>query len=198
MHGMINRALEGFARDTYGDALWLSVIEDLALGVESFDAVMSADDVLTGKLLDGLARALRKQNEEVLEDMGTFLVASPKMNALRRLLRFSGEDFEEFLYSLNELPARTRMALPDLDMPALELVEQEPEGLRLLVHGTPAMRYGFGHVMVGLLRAMADDYGALVYLEHRLMADGREEIDVHLLETAFAKARDFNMGERAS
>jgi hypothetical protein len=200
MLGMINRALEGFARDTYGDALWFSVLEEVELAPDAFDAAFITDATLTGTLLATLSRALRKDPEEVLEDLGTFLVASPKMNAVRRLLRFSGEDFEEFLYSLNELPARARMALPDLDLPALDLVEGEGTGTFCLrVHGTATLPRGYGHVMLGLLRAMADDYGALVMLDHRMVPEtvreGIEEIGIQLLEADFAKARDFALGE---
>ena len=199
MHGMINRALEGFARDTYGDALWFSVLEEVELAPDAFDAAFLSYAALTDRVLDALSRALRKEPEEVLEDLGTFLVASPKMNSVRRLLRFSGEDFEEFLYSLNELPARARMALPDLDLPALDLAEGVGGGLLCLrVHGTNRMRRGYGHVMLGLLRAMADDYGALIVLDHCITRDGVEEIGIQLLETEFAKARDFALGEQGS
>ncbi len=53
---------------------------------------------------------------------------------------------------------------------------------------------GFGYVMLGILRAMADDYGALVVLEHQGWQDaGEEVIQVHLLEAAFAQGRSFDL-----
>ncbi len=34
MHGLINRSIEVFLRDTYGTGLWLDVAQDAALGFE--------------------------------------------------------------------------------------------------------------------------------------------------------------------
>ncbi|WP_272011335.1 hypothetical protein [Roseovarius sp. ZX-A-9] len=57
---------------------------------------------------------------------------------------------------------------------------------------------GFGHVIVGLLRALADDYGALVLLEHRGGRAGHEIITIKLLSIAHASGRRFDLGARAS
>ncbi|MDE3079638.1 MAG: heme NO-binding protein, partial [Paracoccaceae bacterium] len=52
-------------------------------------------------------------------------------------------------------------------------------------------RPGYGHVMVGILRAMADDYGALVVLEHLGGQDGAEVIGIELLAADYAQGRPF-------
>ena len=52
---------------------------------------------------------------------------------------------------------------------------------------------GVGHLIVGLLRAMADDYGALVLLEHRGVADGGEQVAVTLLDQSYAAGRRFDL-----
>jgi hypothetical protein len=44
---------------------------------------------------------------------------------------------------------------------------------------------------------MADDYGALVMLEHRGCRNGAEEIAIALVETAYAAGRSFDLGARA-
>jgi len=51
-------------------------------------------------------------------------------------------------------------------------------------------------VMMGVLRAMADDYGALVILDHHGVQDGDEVISITLIETAFAEGRSFELGAR--
>jgi hypothetical protein len=55
---------------------------------------------------------------------------------------------------------------------------------------------GGGHVMLGLLRAMADDYGALVLLDHQGMTEGAEVISIHILEQSFAEGRRFELAAR--
>ncbi len=52
--------------------------------------------------------------------------------------------------------------------------------------------------MVGILRAMADDYGALVTLDHRGLRQEREEIEITLVEAAFAEGRSFALGVQSA
>ena len=85
------------------------------------------------------------------------------MNPLRRLLRFGGVTFTDFLYSLDELQGRSVLAVPDLEMPVLSITCNAEDSFALTCGpGWP----GLGHVMLGVLRAMADDYGVLAVLEH--------------------------------
>ncbi len=51
--------------------------------------------------------------------------------------------------------------------------------------------------MVGVLRAMADDYGALALLDYRGRKDEVETISVELLDMRFAEGRHFELGQRA-
>jgi hypothetical protein len=193
MHGLINRSIQVFLRDTYGDDLWLAVASDAELGFDSFEAMLSYDDRLTSRVIDAAARRLHRSRETVLEDLGTFLVSHPSLERLRRLLRFGGVSFVDFLHSLDELEGRGRLALPDLELPRLRL--SAPASDRFLLH-CDARLPGAGFVMMGLLRAMADDYGALVVLEHEGCARSGETVSVHLLETRFAEGRRFDLAAR--
>ncbi len=197
MHGMINRSIERFVRDTYGRDMWIGVTQRVNLGFTEFESMLTYDQQTTMDVLDDLAQTLDKPVTDVLEDIGTYLVSHPNLEALRRLLRFSGVTFVEFLHSLDDLPARARLAVSDLELPSLELREFSPASYGLTVHSGQCRMAGFGHVVMGLLRAMADDYGVLVFLEHKGAGDGREVIDVQLLETAFASGRAFDLGARA-
>jgi hypothetical protein len=109
-------------------------------------------------------------------------------------LRFGGGDFVEFLHSLEDLPDRARLAVDDLPLPQLELCEHTTDHFSLTVTSQPA---GFGAVMLGVLRAMADDYGALVILEYFAATEGSERIEIQLIEAAFAAGRGFELGARA-
>ncbi|MGB0904736.1 MAG: heme NO-binding protein, partial [Mangrovicoccus sp.] len=56
---------------------------------------------------------------------------------------------------------------------------------------------GFAHVLVGLLRTLADDYGTLAYLEFSGSSAGREDITIHLLDSGFASGRSFDLAAGA-
>lgn len=193
MHGLINRAIERFVRDTYGREAWNEVIEPLDLGFSEFEAMLIYDEEITVALLDRMSIVLDRPVPEILEDLGTYLVSHPNVEALRRLLRFGGVNFQEFLHSLDDLPERARLAVSDLALPAIELREHTATSFSLTVRSGPRHLDGFGFVLLGLLRAMADDYGALVFLEHRGGREGTEIVSVDLVETAFAQGRDFSL-----
>lgn len=191
MHGLINRSLERFLSDTYGNDVWLDVVKGAGLGFENFESMFEYDDVLTYAVLDAAAVRLSKTRETMLEDLGTYLVSSPKIESLRRLLRFGGVTFVEFLHSLDDLHERAKLAVPELELPKLYLLGYGDTGSFKLICNGP--HEGFGRVMIGLLRAMADDYGALVLLEDLGGSGEAEEVSIVLVESSFADGRDFSL-----
>lgn len=193
MHGLINRALQRFTLDTYGAAAWQSATREAGLGFSEFEAMLDYEPDLTAAIVGALCRVLDKPRDAVLEDLGTYLVTHPNSAGIRRLLRFSGEGFTDFLNSLDELPGRARLAVPGLDLPRLTLRRTAPDRYRLECDRTIP---GFGHVLVGVLRAMADDYGALVTLAHTEDGGGVEVVEVALILAGFAEGRDFDLGAR--
>lgn len=167
MHGLINKAIQSFITDSFGEAVWqgVSTQSGLAeeLGPDGFEAMQHYDDHVTETVVTVAANLLDRPRDSLLEDLGTYLVSNPRLAALRRLLRFGGVSFTDFLYSLEDLPGRTLLAVPELALPEI-VTEEKGEGRFLLIcHACPP---GFGHVMLGILRALADDYGALAVLEH--------------------------------
>ena len=53
---------------------------------------------------------------------------------------------------------------------------------------------GYAQVMTGVLRAMADDYGALVILDITGKQDGSDVISITLVESEFSEGRAFELG----
>lgn len=194
MHGLVNRALQCYLRDTYGAPFWAEVAREAQLGFDSFETLMIYDIALTEAVLTAAARLLDAPRDSLLEDLGTYLVSHRTGDPLRRLLRFGGVTFADFLHSLDDLPGRARLALPDLDLPQLELASCAP-GRFALTCRSPLP--GMGHALVGLLRAMADDYGALVLLNHQGGGPEGEVISISLFDTAHGVRRGFPLAMRA-
>lgn len=193
MHGLINRSIQCFLRDTYGAALWQAVAREARLGFDNFETMLSYDPPLTDAVIDAAAVLLKRPRDTVMEDLGTYLVSHPNVQSLRRLLRFGGVTYADFLHSLEDLPGRGRLALPDLDLPHLELCDHSASDFTLICRSPLE---GAGYILLGLLRSMADDYGALVLLEHKGKQSGAEVIAITLAESRFAKARPFDLAQR--
>ena len=191
MHGLINRSLQSFVCDTYGQPAWLAIAREAGLQFSSFEAMLTYEDGVTTKVIDAAAEVLRRPRETLMEDLGHYLVSHESQVALRRLLRFSGVNFADFVNSLEELPERGRLALPNLDMPELDLTDHG--GGHFTLRCTSPLP-GVGHILVGLLRAMADDYGALVMLDNLGTEGSCESISIQIADQAFNEARPFSLG----
>lgn len=192
MHGLVNRSIQCFLRDTYGATLWGDVARAAGVPRDGFEAMLHYPDSTTDALLAAAAARLDRPRDTILEDMGTYLVSHPNTAALRRMLRFGGLTFADFLHSLEDLPGRARLAVPDLDLPALEL-DEDDGALRLVCRdGMP----GTAHVLVGLLRALADDYGTLALFDHAADS-GVEVITIRLLDQRHGEGRRFHLAASA-
>ncbi|MDB5659495.1 MAG: heme-dependent protein with NO-binding domain [Cypionkella sp.] len=190
MHGLINRSIQCFLRDTYGAAVWMEIARKAGLGFDNFEPLLTYDASLTESVIEAAAQHLQRSRETVLEDLGTYLISHPNLEALRRLLRFGGVGFLDFLHSLEDLQEHGRLGLPDLEVPEFSLTDQGNGQFLLRVSQLIA---GVGHVTVGLLRAMADDYGALVVLDHVGIESGQELVAVLLLDHAYSQGRRFDL-----
>ncbi len=191
MHGLALRALQLFIVDCHGAAKWSKVIKRTGYGFDEFEGMMEYPVGTAETTLQAASSVLRRPAEEILEDVGTYIVSHPNTEALRRLLRFGGDTFEDFLHSLDDLPDRARLAVTDLDLPTMELRQHMAHAFSLTCRGNIP---GFGYVLMGILRTMADDYGALAFVEHRGGGQGTETLNITLLETTFAEGRDFSLG----
>ncbi|MFY0690670.1 MAG: heme NO-binding domain-containing protein [Paracoccaceae bacterium] len=194
MHGLVNRSIQCFVEDTYGQSSWDHIVRDARLDFRDFEAMLAYSDTITEAVLEAAAAHLGRDRTALLEDLGTYLVTHAHMNAVRRLLRFGGHTFEDFLQSLDDLHDRVKLAMPDLELPHLELEQTGSDSFSLECHFD---RPGYGAVLQGILRALADDYGALVVLD--LEQDDPKQgppceiLKIQLLEKAFARGRSFSL-----
>lgn len=193
MHGLINRSVQCFISDTYGSANWAAVAREAKLQQYGGEPMLTAAPGLTSLLIDACHSVLGHPRETILEDLGTYLVSHANMTVVRRLLRFGGVDYLEFLHSLRDLRERARLAVDDLDLPVIDLSEQGAGEYRL---SCSVPMPGIGYVMMGMLRAMADDYGALVFLDHLGEAEGCEAVSIQLLDEAHAAGKPFALALR--
>jgi hypothetical protein len=186
MEALLLRSLQGYVRDTFGAPRWQAVCRRAALTTETFEPMLRYDPGTADRVAQSAADVLGRSVDTIWEDMGTYLVTNPGHEGVRRLLRFGGAGFADFLMSLEEMPGRARLALPDLRFPEMALTELAPD--RFEIRCQSHFR-GFPRVMVGVLTAMADDYGSLCVIE----ADEASCISVHILDSLHAEGRRFDL-----
>ncbi|MDJ0860139.1 MAG: heme NO-binding domain-containing protein [Dinoroseobacter sp.] len=194
MNGLITTSLQRFLEDTYGREAWLGIAERAKVPDAQFETMLSYPEDLFDETLAAASAELKKSPTTILEDMGTHIISHPDLPALRRLLRFCGASFSDFLNGLEDLRDRASLAVPGLDIPALEL---KPLGgkryhIRYNWHRPDGI-----HVIAGILRAMADDYGTLAFMEVVSDDDGQPVIEISVLDRVFTSGREFELGAQA-
>lgn len=195
MHGLICKSLEGFVLDRHGPSVWSEICESVDLPFNRFEALHTYDDSTMSALLAATARRLRQPRLALLEDIGHWICTHPPLEAVRRLIRFTGATFVDFIYAFEEVQDLARVALPGLVLPTFRVTEDLPGHFVVTSHWTHG---GGGAVATGILRAMADDYGVLAVIEtvgpKREAGGWRERIEVQLFETEFQTPREFSFG----
>lgn len=182
MHGLINTTIEAFLRDSYGGEAWAAVADRGGCDPAGFAPFRETPDRVTLRLIAAAAETLGKPEAEFLEDLGAWLA---RVEPARRLLRFSGSDFSDFVLSLEELPGRGHLVLPRLGLPRIAVAARGGGQFRVTVsHGAPEWR----SVLAGMLRAMSDDYGALA-----LIVDEGGWISVDVSDEDFGTGRAFEL-----
>ena len=181
MHGLVNRFVEEFLRARYGEGVWREVAVACGVDAQGFHSWRAQPDAVTARLIARAARRVAVRPSDLAEDAGAWLA---QVEAIRRLLRFGGRDYGEFLQSLDQLPGRAEMVVRGLGLPPLRVSETSGDAFRITLPG--------GHrlwicAMAGILRQMADDYGALALITtgpgHRIV--------VEVPERRFASGRSF-------
>lgn len=186
MDALLLRSLQGYVSDTFGHPVWQAICRRAALTVETFEPMLRYDPGTADRVAHHAADVLGRPVETIWEDMGTYLVTTPDHEGVRRLLRFGGVNFVDFLHSLEEMPGRASLAMPDLVVPEISLTEIRPD-LFALYCQSPIR--GVPRVLVGMLTAMADDYGTLCVIE----AGGEGRVLVHVLDSLHAAGRAFDL-----
>ena len=186
MDALLLRSLQGYVRDTFGVPRWQAVCRRAALTTETFEPMLRYDPGTADRVAHCAADVLGRPVETIWEDMGTYLVTNPGYEGVRRLLRFGGTTFADFLLSLEEMPGRARLALSELQLPEMTLTDLGPDRFEIRCLSQVS---GLPRVLVGILTAMADDYGTLCLIE----AGEEARISVRILDSMHAEGRRFDL-----
>ncbi|MCV2876644.1 heme NO-binding domain-containing protein [Rhodobacteraceae bacterium XHP0102] len=186
MQGFVNRAFQQYVQDMHGTAAWEEIRVVAGAPLDGFEAMLPCDAQSTRHLLDAMACHLNLSAEALWEDLGLYLITHPRMEAIRRLLRFGGRDFVEFIWSLADLHDRGRLALASLDLPRVHIQsEMHGDMLRFDLAVTWVMEGGLC-LILGALQAMADEYGTLAVIR---VDKGRIVVECH--DLGYGPGRSF-------
>ena len=138
------------------------------------------EDDVSKRLLETLSVVLDLAKEDILEDLGTYIVTDEQLGGIRRLLKFGGETYVDFLMSLDDFSARLKIAMPFLQVPTLTLDQRSDDVYSVHYEYTFS---GYGSGLLGRLRGKGDDLGGLVNVRHYSKLKGpvqRDRFDIRV------------------
>lgn len=195
MHGLICKAIEGFVKDQHGAGAWAAIRAQSGLAIEGFETLRIYDPDIATTVIDATAFVLGRDRDAVLEDVGHWICTHPPLEAVRRLIRFTGRTFMNLLYALDEVHDRACMAVPGLCLPRFRL-DRDYAG-ELVIYSRWHIAGGAA-LLTGALRAMADDYGTLAMIDagRAEMSNGIwfELIHIKVIQQDYHESREFTLG----
>ncbi len=119
MHGLVNRALQRFVCDTYGDARWAEIASTAALGFDRFEPMLSYDPTITDMVIKAACFELGKPRGTLL-----FHAYFKSLRHTFQLTAVSGSQAAERLHTqasknLQPHPTPPPQDCRDLDLTAL-------------------------------------------------------------------------------
>ncbi len=159
MNGLINRSFELFVRESYGERVWERLARQARVDSRGFLLLQNSPDSVTLLLLAEASKILRKPADELVEDLGGWLT---RREPIRRLLRFSGRDFPEFIEAVSEFPDRALMLISNLEIPRIKVTTHSRSLYQVEIDSDTGI---LTMMLAGVLRGMADDYGALAVIQ---------------------------------
>lgn len=158
MLGLVNRSFELFVRDNYGKTVWERLARQAKVDPRGFFLLQQSSEAVTKTMISEASRILKKSADELVEDLGGWLT---RREPIRRLLRFGGRDYPEFIELLSELSDRAVMVIDSLNTPKVRVTAHSANLYEVEITGDSDI---WVVLLAGILRGMADDYGALVVI----------------------------------
>ena len=142
------------------------------------------DDSLTMALVDAASRVLETPANDLLRGFGRHWIEFTHKTGYGPLMAVSGESVREFLSNLDQMHARIKISMPDLDPPGFDCEARDDGVIEVAYYSS---RAGLVPMVVGLLEGLAERFGETITVEHTVAKQNLDEPD--LLEVTVLEGR---------
>ncbi|MGE5540599.1 MAG: heme NO-binding domain-containing protein [Gemmatimonas sp.] len=172
MYGMINQAVRKLVVDNHGETTWQRICTEAGIGDADFNTLEKYPDDITYRLVGAASKVLGAPAEAILETFGEYWTEYAKQTSFSRLMQFGGRTFEEFVANLDQMHAKIKFSLPELEPPMFRISDSTPGEFRLHYH---SKRAGLAPLVKGMMRGLGKTFGVLVEMTlARSRADGHD------------------------
>ncbi|MEM9717448.1 MAG: diguanylate cyclase [Pseudomonadota bacterium] len=178
--GLINRGLKGFV-ETYHDAeTWRKLVSGQSAIPEDFEALADYPLEVTVRLVAEISTLRDASEADVYEDLGTFLVSTHWDARLRLVFMSCADDFVKFLQRLDVVWVALNAVDAAFPLNSWEISSTRAGAFRL---SGPTLFPGFPSLCVGMLRSLADEFGAYVIIDQKPYLSHVFDFDIEVFDS---------------
>ncbi|MBN1824655.1 MAG: heme NO-binding domain-containing protein [Candidatus Eisenbacteria bacterium] len=124
MKGIINQAIQEYVVHTRGDEAWWKIREETGIREVSFNPSRDYPDEWTARLLDHLSADSGRIKEDLLRDIGRFLVPHTLKRVYPTYIALAGNDVFSFLARVGLIHRKVVSCIPNAKPPSIEVLER--------------------------------------------------------------------------
>ena len=151
MYGMVNRALQGYIVDEFGQTNWEEIKAKAGINNETFVSMQPYPDEITYNLAKAATEVLNISISATLEGFGEYWVTYTAKEEYGDILKLCGKTLPEFLQNLDFLHSRMGMSFPAYKPPSFKCADLKEHSLRLQYF---SQRPGLSPMVIGLVRGL--------------------------------------------
>ncbi|MEL7296822.1 MAG: heme NO-binding domain-containing protein [Pseudomonadota bacterium] len=181
VYGLVNQGVKDMVLEAGGEALWQQVRAKAAVDLDEFLSMQAYDDAVTMGLVAAASEVLSTPADTLLEGFGHHWIGFTSKSGYGPLMAVSGDTLEEFLSNLDQMHARIKNSMPNLDPPSFTC-EAQPDGAIQVSYYSN--REGLVPMVVGLIKGLADKFGQQAevrILETKATLDDPDILEVRIL-----------------
>lgn len=172
MYGMINEAVRKLVVTRHGEPTWIRICKEAGVNETDFGSLQEYPDEITYKLVGAASKVLGLPAGTVLEIFGEYWTDFAQETSFARLMKFGGHTLQEFISNLDQMHAKIKLSLPNLEPPSFRVTDHDATGFRLHYR---SKREGLAPLVVGMLKGMARMHKTPIEVRvDRARADGHD------------------------
>lgn len=162
MYGVINKAIEEFVNENYGEQSWLRIKAASGIDIDFFVSNEPYDDSVTYDLAVACAEELKLTVPDVLFAFGEYWVLNTSMRKYAAMMESGGKDLFDFISNLPSFHNRVSLIYPNLTPPEFNVTDAGEGKLKLHYY---SKREGLESFVRGLLHGLSKMFNEPISVE---------------------------------
>ncbi|MEM1261448.1 MAG: heme NO-binding domain-containing protein [Pseudomonadota bacterium] len=179
----MNRGVRDLVIAHGGKSLWDDVRQRAGVDTDDFSSMAAYDDAVTMALVAAASDIMDTPADDLLRQFGHHWVQFTGKEGYGPLMDLSGDSMVEFLLNLDQMHARIKMSMPELNPPQFSCEQGNDDSITVEYYSD---RDGLAAMVIGLFEGLAQRFGEQAIVKHVSAKSGPDVPDVFEIEVKAA------------